>query len=211
MSLAQKEIIVNFLSFDGLVLRGKDIYKYLELFTNFYFWLGTRHTSVKRRKVVNNLPTNGLLKVKSKIFTNFLLLSPSRTLKVTRIVEIYCVCFDWASVYVVMFRPRVLVLVEEGYEKQTAESAGKTERQWEQRTTEGRQAKAGMDREEERTVKLIRFQGRRWTHCIRPGSTTGTMYDQSNWHHVLLRYTDHHSDCSRHLANHAIPVCGERW
>ena len=51
-----------------------------------------------------------------------------------------------------------MVLVEMGCGQYAGEWAGEAERQWKQRTIEGRKAKEEMDREEERRVVLRRFQ-----------------------------------------------------
>ena len=62
---------------------------------------------------------------------------------------------------VVTFQLLVMVLVEEGYGKNTKEWAGKAERQWKQRTTQGRKTNKEKVRKEPHRVKPLMFQSRR--------------------------------------------------
>ena len=55
--------------------------------------------------------------------------------------EMFCEFDSLATSQVVTFQLGITVQVEEGYGKYAGEWAGKTERQWKQRTTEGRKAK----------------------------------------------------------------------
>ena len=50
-----------------------------------------------------------------------------------------------------------MMLVQEGYRENAGQWTGKAERQWEQRTTEGRHTKKGMERKGEPRVRLLKF------------------------------------------------------
>ena len=66
-----------------------------------------------------------------------------------------------------------MVLNEESYGEIQVKQTGEADRQWKQRTMEGRKTKEEMDRKKESQVTLLRFQDRSWTYFTGTRSTIG--------------------------------------